>query len=133
MDTLYELLKENNKIYKMFLELEYEKYDAVIRNDLRALDDIVSQEEVYYLKMKGIEHKREKHLNSLGLSSKTLKEIIYSSEFVYRKSLLKQFEEVNNTIKELKKINSLLKTVIEVRLRRIYEKMKEKPCLDQLF
>lgn len=119
MDTLYELLKENIQIYKLFLELEYNKYDAVIKNDIISLDDIVSKEEVYFLKMKVIENKREKHLNSLGLRGKTLKEIIDFSEHKYKIILQKQFEELNNTIMELQKINSLSKTVVEVRLRRI--------------
>ncbi|HOT21408.1 MAG TPA: flagellar export chaperone FlgN, partial [Sedimentibacter sp.] len=80
MDSLYQLLKEYTEIYKMFLELEYDKYEAVIEDDVIALDNIVSQEEVYYLQMKGIEHKREKLLNSLELSGKTLKEIIDAAE-----------------------------------------------------
>ena len=123
MNNLCELLKENNEIYKMFLELEYDKYEAVIKNDVISLDNIVSQEEVYYLQMKGIEHKREKLLNSLGLSGKTLKEIIDAAENEFKTNLQEEFEELNNTIKELKKINELLKTVIEVRLRKINKEM----------
>lgn len=133
MEILYELLRENNAIYKLFLELEYKKYEAVINNDIISLDDIVSDEEVYYLKMKNVEHKREKHLNSLGLKDMTLKEIMDSLEHEYKAILQEQYNELNNTIKELKKINSLLKTVVEVRLRRIDNDMKEKLCLDQLF
>ncbi|MDD4437020.1 MAG: flagellar protein FlgN [Tissierellia bacterium] len=123
MNTLYELLKENNEIYKMFLEQEYDKYEAVIKNDVISLDNIVSQEEVYYLQMKGIEHKREKLISSLGLSGKTLKEIIDAAENEFKTNLKEEFEELNSTIKELKKINDLLKTVIEVRLRKINKEM----------
>jgi hypothetical protein len=123
MDSLYQLLKEYTEIYKMFLELEYDKHEAVIKDDVIALDNIVSQEEVYYLQMKGIEHKRERLLNSLDLSGKTLKEIIDAAENESKINLQEQFEELNNTIKELNKINDLLKTVIEVRLRRINKEM----------
>ncbi|MBP7279057.1 MAG: flagellar export chaperone FlgN [Sedimentibacter sp.] len=123
MDSLYQLLKEYTEIYKMFLELEYDKYEAVIEDDVIALDNIVSQEEVYYLQMKGIEHKRENLLNSLELSGKTLKEIIDAAENESKIKLQEQFEELNNKIKELNKINDLLKIVIEVRLRRINNKM----------
>ena len=120
MDTLYELLKENSELYKIFLDLEYKKYDAVIKNDIKALDDIVSKEQAYYLKIRGIEQKREKLMDSLGMTGKTLKEIIDST----RNDILEdQYEELNNTITELKKINSLLKTLIKVRLNRIDKKM----------
>lgn len=120
MNTLYELLKENAELYKIFLDLEYKKYDAVIKNDIKLLDNIVSKEQAHYLKMRGIEQKREKLMDSLGMSDKTLKEIIGSSECDI---LEKQYEELSNTITELKKINSLLKTVIEVRLNRIEKAM----------
>jgi hypothetical protein len=70
MYALYQLLKEYTEIYKMLLELEYDKYEAVIKDDVITLDNIVSQEEVCYLQMKGIEHKREKLLTPLGLSGK---------------------------------------------------------------
>ena len=78
MNTLCELLKENVEIYALFLDLEWEKYNAVIKDDVLTLNDIVSQEEVYYLKMKGIEQKREKQIELLGLKGKTFKEIIDS-------------------------------------------------------
>jgi hypothetical protein len=123
MNTLCELLKENTEIYARFLELEWEKYNAVIKDDVFALDDIVSQEEVSYLKMKGIEKKREKQIDLLGLKGKTLKEIIDISEDKYKTILLEQYEELNNIIEELQKINNSLKTVIEVRLRRIDKEM----------
>jgi hypothetical protein len=123
MDALYQLLKEYTEIYKMLLELEYDKYEAVIKDDVITLDNIVSQEEVCYLQMKGIEHKREKLLTPLGLSGKTLKEIIDVAENESKIKLQEKFEELNNTISELNKINDLLKTVIEVRLRRLNKKI----------
>jgi hypothetical protein len=59
-------------------------------------------------------------MDSLGMTGKTLKEIIDST----RNHILEdQYEELNNTITELKKINSLLKTLIKVRLNRIDKKM----------
>ena len=47
MNTLYELLKENAELYKIFLDLEYKKYDAVIKNDIKLLDNIVSKEQAH--------------------------------------------------------------------------------------
>lgn len=120
MNTLYELLKENAELYKIFLDLEYKKYDAVIKNDIKSLDDIISKEQAYYLKLRGIELKREKLMDSLEMGGKTLKEIIDSSEC---EKLEEQYEELRNTITELKKINNLIKTVIEVRINRIDKAM----------
>ena len=123
MNILCEILKESADIYKTFLELESKKYTAVINDDVIALDDVVSEEEVCFLKLKGIEQKREKHIDLLGLNGKTLKEIIDISDDEHKIILQEQLDELNITVKELRKINNLLKTVIEVRRRRIDKEM----------
>ena len=114
MDSLYQLLKEYTEIYKMLLELEYDKYEAVIKDDVITLDNIVSQEEVCYLQMKGIEHKRERLLNSLDLSGKTLKEIIDAAENESKINLQEQFEELNNTIKDIVKIQKEKENLLNI-------------------
>lgn len=118
MEKLIDILKESADLYKNFLELEYKKYDTIIKNDIDALDDIVSKEQAFYMQMRGLEQKREKLIDSMGMNGKTLKEII-DSEVSDKDELLGEYEELKGIISEVKKINSLSKTLIEVRLRRI--------------
>lgn len=118
MEKLIDILKESADLYKNFLELEYKKYDTIIKNDIDALDDIVSKEQAFYMQMRGLEQKREKLIDSMGMNGKTLKEII-DSEVSDKNELLGEYEELKGIISEVKKINSLSKTLIEVRLRRI--------------
>lgn len=118
MEKLIDILKESADLYKNFLELEYKKYDTIIKNDIDALDDIVSKEQAFYMQMRGLEQKREKLIDSMGMNGKTLKEII-DSEVSHKDELLGEYEELKGIISEVKKINSLSKTLIEVRLRRI--------------
>lgn len=120
MNALCDLLKENIELYKLILDLEYKKYDAVIKNDIKTLDHIVLEEQVCYMKIRGAEQKREKLLHSSGMSGKTLKEIIALGE---NETLKELYEELNKIIIELKKINGLLKTIIEAQLRRIDKAM----------
>lgn len=124
MNRLKELLEESAEIYKNFLELEYKKYDAVIKDDIVTLDDIVSKEQVIYLKIRGLEQKREKLIDSMGMSGKTLKEIIDSS--VDEKNILiEEYDKLNNILYELKKITDRCKTLLEVRLHRIDKAMSQ--------
>lgn len=125
MNKLIELLDDSAKIYKNFLELEYKKYDAVIKNDIEALEDIVSQEQAHYMKMRGIEQKREKLLYSMGYKDKSLKEIIEVFEENDKTLLNEKYEEFSKTIAEVKKIVSLCKTLIEVRMHRINKVMEQ--------
>lgn len=119
MKILCEILMESTELYNNFLELEYKKYETIIKDDTINLDDIVAKEQVFYLKMRGIEQKRIKHIEQMGMKNKTLKEIIELSD-VENKTMLKEaYDELFKLIAEVKKISNLCNTVIEVRLRRI--------------
>lgn len=124
MDKLKELLEESADLYNNFLELEYEKYDTVLKNDIETLDDVVSKEQAFYLKMRGLEQKREKLIDSMGMSGKTLKEIIDSSEEA-KNMLIEEYEKLNSIMSEVKKISHLCKTLLEVRLHRIDKAMSQ--------
>lgn len=116
---MIDILKESADLYKSFLELEYEKYDAVIKNDVDALDDIVSKEQVYYMKMRGVDQKREKFVDAMGCKGMTLKEIIETNKIKNNGELIEKYNEFSEIIQEVKKINSLCKTLIEVRMHKI--------------
>jgi flagellar biosynthesis/type III secretory pathway chaperone len=119
MNSLYDLLKESTQLFSKLLELEHEKYDAVIKANIEMLDDIVSDEQAYYLKMRGDEQKRENLLEEMGCSGKTLREIIDMSQGEEKTKLRDAYKEFNELLKEVKKINRMCRTLIEVRLRRI--------------
>ena len=119
MKTLYEILMESTELYNNFLELEYKKYETIIKDDTLNLDDIVVKEQAFYLKMRGLEQKRIIHIEEMGMKNKTLKEIIELSD-VENKTILKEaYDKLFKLITEVKKISNLCNTVIEVRLRRI--------------
>lgn len=125
MNSLYDFLKEGTQLYSNLLDLEYEKYDAVIKADIKTLDDIVAKEQAYYMKMRGNEQKREKLLEKMGLGGKTLREIIDMSQSEEKAMLNDAYNELNELLKEVKKINGMCRTLIEVRLRRVDNALNE--------
>ena len=133
MKTLYEMLKQSAEVYKNFLELEYKKYDTVIKDDTAVLDDIVAEEQVYYMKMRGLEQKRKKHVEEMGMKEKTLKEIIDLSEGQQKLMLTEAYNELHKLILETQKIISLCKDVIEVRLHRVHKAMNQIGEMDNTY
>lgn len=119
MNSLYDLLKESAQLYGNLLELEYEKYDAVIKANIKLLDDIVAKEQVYYMKMRGAERKRKQLIEKMGFGNKTMREIIDLYDEEQKTMLNDAYGEFNKMITEVKKINGICKTLIEVRLRRV--------------
>ena len=116
---MIDILNESADLYKSFLELEYKKHDAIIKNDIELLDDIVSKEQVYYMKMRGLDQKREKLIDSIGCKGMTLKEIIQSDKIENKNELTEKYNELNIIINDVKKINNLCKTLIGVRMHKI--------------
>jgi len=116
---MIDILKESIELYKSFLELEYAKHDAIIKNDIDELDAIVSDEQVYYMKMRGVDQKRERLVETMGCTGMTLKEILDTDKIESNKDLKEKYNELNDLIQEVRKINSLCKTLLEVRMRKI--------------
>lgn len=119
MDSLYLILEESLELYGSFVKVEYEKFDAVVKDDIEKLDEIISKEQVFYLKAKGIERRREKITDSLNMKDKTLKEIIEISNEEESSRLKLLCDRLNKSLVDFKNINSECKTLIDVRLHRI--------------
>jgi len=126
IDALYDLLNETVEVYESAIKLEYEKYDAAVKDDVDKLDDIISKEQVIYLKMKGIEQKRKKLILCMNMEDKTVNEIIEIVDNDDDKIKLKSiYNRLNKTLMDFKKINSECKTIIEIRLHRINNVMNK--------
>ncbi|MBP1925764.1 hypothetical protein J2Z76_001625 [Sedimentibacter acidaminivorans] len=119
-DSLCDILKESTETYENLVKLEYDKYDLMIRDDINRLDEIISKEQVFYLKIKGLEQRRQKATRNINMQDKTLKEIIESSSNEEEKYKLKlEYDRLFKVLLDLKKVNSKCKTLIEIRLHRI--------------
>jgi len=92
-DSLCDILKESTETYENLAKLEYDKYDLMIRDDINRLDEIISKEQVFYLKMKGLEQRRQKATRNINMQDKTLKEIIESSSDEEEKYVFSQANE----------------------------------------
>lgn len=119
MDSLCTILQESLELYENFIKVEYEKYGAVIKDDIKKLDEVISEEQVFYLKVKGLEQKREQLIESMGMKDKTLKEIISMSNQEDSARLTLLYDKLLIALTEFKKINLECKTIVEVRLHRI--------------
>ena len=124
-DSLCDILKESTETYESLVKLEYDKYDAMIRDDINRLDEIISKEQVFYLKMKGLEQRRQKATQNINMQDKTLKEIIESSDIEEKYKLKSEYDRLFKALLNFKKVNSKCKTLIEIRLHRIGHAMSK--------
>lgn len=125
IDALYGMLGEGALLYESLIKVEYDKYDAVIKDDINELDKIISKEQVFYLKMKGFEQKREKLMSSMNMNGKTLKEIIAMTDEPDNSKLKLMYDRLLKSLNDFKKITKECKTLIEVRLHKIDNAMNK--------
>jgi len=131
LNELYVLLQDSAETYESFIKTEYEKYDAVARDDIKKLDEIIEIEQVFYLKAKGLEQKREKLIQSMGFKGKTLKEIIEKINELEtdgndeNHKLKNVYDRLFKALNDFKKINLECKTLIGVRMHRIENAMSK--------
>lgn len=116
MDRLEHIVKDSIETYRAFLELEKNKYDILLKDDYRKLNEVIQEEQVYNLKIRGIEQKKDTILKELGLQGMTLKDIANTYD---NTDLLEAYEEFNCIINELKETHKLCKLVVDIRIRRV--------------
>ena len=117
--TFYELMQQYLVFYKEFLEFEKTKLEDVTNNRIDLIDNHVKKEEVFLLRSKGFEVKRESFLKELGLDDLTMSEIIEKTPEGSKEKLSLIFSELSEVLLDLKEINSRCNSMIELRLHRI--------------
>lgn len=118
LDNLYDVLKEQLDLYKEFLEVEQEKYDIILADDIKRLDEIVTEEQVFFLKSRGLDQKRERLLKELGFGGKTLKQLIDLVDESDKDRFRKMHNEIFNVLQNFKEKNNQCQDLVQVRLYR---------------
>ena len=75
IDILLHFFTELQQELERLTQLQRQKIDAVRAHDLDVLNDCMKQEQVISLSLRGLEQKREKLLQALGLSGVSLLEL----------------------------------------------------------
>lgn len=116
---LFNMLNQYLVFYKDFLEFETKKLEDVANNRIKLLDEHVKSEEVYLLKSKGFEIKRQEFIKDLGFENEPMTEVIKTSPEEYKQKLQSVFEELSDTILNLQETNKRCNSMIELRLHSI--------------
>lgn len=123
--TFYELMKQYLVFYKEFLEFEKIKLEDVTNNRIDLIDEHVKKEEVFLLRSKGFEVKREAFLKELGFENLTMSEIIEKTPQDFKEKVSSLFSELSEVLLDLKEINSRCNSMIELRLHRIEKTLNQ--------
>ncbi len=125
LDDFYLFLHEYTDFYSDFLMLESEKYQIVSRNQFRRLDEFIKQEQVFLLKSKSYEQKRESYLTQFGNKTLTFGELVETiSDETYQNKYRDLHQQLSDILRDLKEANRVCNFLIELHLRKIDNRIK---------
>ena len=110
--------------YKGFLEIEQKKYESIVKNDIKSLDNYVIAEQALLLKSRGLEVQRDRLMAQNGNETVSLKEFIPMLDESCYEKVSATYAELSDSLLDLKDINSRSNSLTELRLHKISNQIK---------
>ncbi|WP_312095212.1 flagellar export chaperone FlgN [Aminipila sp.] len=120
-----DVIEEYIKLMDLLIDFEQKKLNAVKEKDIQKLDNFLKEEQVYLLKLKGLDQKREGIQKKLGVEGLTYRQIIEKTEGTLRSELENSYEILAVKTKQFNETLNTLKSYIDIRLHTIEEFMKQ--------
>lgn len=134
MDTsnLLQFFSELQQELDRLMQLQPKKVEAVRAHDLDLLNDCMKQEQALSLSLRGLEQRRDKLLQSLGLSGLSLLEAAQRCPAEQRRDAVDAAEELRRHYNALRSAQEAARTVIEKDLRAINKQLEQRGILSEL-
>ena len=116
---LLDMLKRHLAFYQEYLVFLQSKLAIMANNQLEELDAFVKEEEVFFLRAKGIERERMQVQEELGAQDQTFRELIPSFPEELQAEGQTAFRAFSDTLLDIKATNLQCKSMAELRLHRI--------------
>lgn len=118
LDNLYNILEEQLHLYEEFMKVEDEKYNVILADNIKRLDEIVTEEQVFFLKSRGLDQKREFLLKEIGFEGKTLRQVIDLVDDLNKDRFKKMHQDIFNVLQNFKEKNNQCQDLVQIRLYR---------------
>ncbi len=120
------IIEEFIDFFDSLIPIEQEKLDAAVKNRVSFVEECMHKEQAAVLRLRGLEQKREKEQESLGMKDYTFRQILEKvPEDIY--SFLKPlFDRMSEQVTQFQSISDSAKDMIEVNLHLIQASLAEK-------
>lgn len=116
---LLDMLKRHLAFYQEYLVFLQSKLAIMANNQLEELDAFVKEEEVFFLRAKGIERERMQVQEELGAQDQAFRDLIPSFPEELQTEGQTVFRAFSDTLLDIKATNLQCKSMAELRLHRI--------------
>lgn len=130
-EELQKILADTNVFLKDITAVEKEKLEAALKNNVLILEECIKKEQALVLRSRGLDQKRQKLQQGMGMAELTLSQIVGAAPPEDKAALEPLYKELVASLKEYREIYGSAKTAIEINLHRInagLEQMTGKPA-----
>lgn len=119
---LLRVLQDQLDTCNKYLTIQNKKTHCLVVGDIKVLDAIVRDDQLFVMQIESFEHKRTKLLDEMGLSEMTINEVIERCvEDEYKDKYTEVFENLSDVLFKLKKVNDLNQKLLKQRLSVVNE------------
>lgn len=125
MEELMTILQETNHCLLEVTDVEQRKYEATLKNNVVSVEDCMKEEQVLLLKLKGLDKKREKVLQTFGKEDATFREVIEDLPEDQKIPLESLFQQMQTNLKKYKEVERNARSALEFHLHEIDKKLEK--------
>jgi archaellum biogenesis protein FlaJ (TadC family) len=124
-DKFYSYLEELTSSYARLSLLLKEKIDAVERDDLGKLEEIMGEEQVYLLISRGFDQNIAEYRKTLGLKGDKLSDIVQEVPGEFRDEFAGIYSRLKESLDEAKTLNDNCQKLIKTKLGTVNKRLRE--------
>lgn len=119
MKEFISIVNELIKLFSHLCEVEQKKLHTVEKNRVTLLEDCMNEEQAAILKLRGLDNRREKCMQNLGLEGATFQQILERVSDEDREHLQPLFHELSEKVRQFQELSDSAKAMIEINLHHI--------------
>lgn len=113
------LMEEFIEFFDELIPVEQEKLDAAIKNRVSFVEECMHKEQAAILRLRGLDQKREKEQERLGMAGLTFRQILEKAPEDAASVLTPLFDRLSEQVKMLQSVSASAKNSIEINLHTI--------------
>lgn len=120
------LIEEFIRFFDDLIPLEQEKLDAAVKNRVSFIEECMHKEQAAVLRLRGLEQKREKAQEQLGMKDCTFRQILEKAPDDVASVLKPLFDQMSGQVRTLRSLSDNSKDAIETNLHIIQSSLAGK-------
>ncbi len=115
LSAFEKVIQQMIELFDRMIPLEQSKLEAVSKNKIAVLEDIIKKEQAEIMSLRGLDQKRERTQEELGWKDLTFQQILKEEQ----SKLQELFDELAGRVKTFQSVTESSKTMMEVNLHAI--------------